>query len=44
MRREDFTDEAPGQLVNTLEGHLAFVPVPLPPPIDDATTDARALS
>lgn len=32
MRREDFTAEAPGRLVDTIEGYLAFVPDPLPPP------------
>ncbi len=31
MRKEDFTAKASGRLVSTLEGHLAFVPDPLPP-------------
>ena len=31
MRREDFTDDAPGRLVTAPEGHLAYVPDPLPP-------------
>ena len=33
MRREDFTSQAPGQVVRTLEGHWAFLPDPLPPDI-----------
>src|ERR1043165_8273452 len=31
MRAEDFTPNAPGKLVNTADGILAFVPNPLPP-------------
>ena len=31
MRREDFTANAPGRLVVAPEGHLAYVPDPLPP-------------
>lgn len=31
MRREDFTIASPGRLVIAPEGHLAFVPNPLPP-------------
>jgi Fic family protein len=34
MRREEFTTDAPGRLVVAPEGHLAFVPDPLPPKID----------
>jgi Fic family protein len=34
MRRDDFTTEAPGRLVVAPEGHLAYVPNPLPPAID----------
>jgi Fic family protein len=34
MRREDFTVDAPGRLVTAPEGHLAYVPNPLPPAID----------
>jgi Fic family protein len=34
MRREDFTSNAPGRLVTAPEGHLAFVPDPLPPHLD----------
>jgi Fic family protein len=30
MRREDFTANAPGRLVVAPEGHLAYVPDPLP--------------
>jgi Fic family protein len=34
MRREDFTANAPGRLVTAPEGHLAYVPNPLPPEFD----------
>src|SRR3954469_4780946 len=34
MRREDFTANVPGRLVTAPEGHLAYVPDPLPPKID----------
>jgi Fic family protein len=34
MRREDFTADAPGLLVTAPEGHLAYVPSPLPPAIE----------
>lgn len=34
MRREDFTSNAPGRLVTAPEGHLAFVPDPLPPDLE----------
>ncbi len=34
MRREDFAENAPGQLTTAPEGHLAFVPNPLPPDVD----------
>jgi Fic family protein len=33
VQREDFTDQAPGELILAPMGHLAFVPVPLPPQI-----------
>ena len=31
MQREDFTDQAPGELILAPMGYLAFVPAPLPP-------------
>ncbi len=31
MQREDFRNNAPGELILTTQGHLAFVPAPLPP-------------
>jgi Fic family protein len=34
MRPDDFTANAPGRLVTAPEGHLAYVPDPLPPDID----------
>lgn len=34
MRREDFTTDAPGRLVTAPEGHLAYVPNPLPPNLE----------
>ena len=33
MRREDFSDDAPGELIDNLEGRLTFLPNPLPGPI-----------
>jgi Fic family protein len=34
MRREDFAPNAPGRLVVAPEGHLAYIPDPLPPQFD----------
>jgi Fic family protein len=34
VRREDFTANAPGRLITAPEGHLAFVPDPLPPDLE----------
>ena len=31
MKRSDFSKNAPGKVVNTLRGYLAFIPAPLPP-------------
>ena len=31
MKRSDFSNNAPGKLVTTLQGYLAFIPAPLPP-------------
>jgi Fic family protein len=51
VQREDFTDQAPGELTLAPLGHLAFVPAPLPPiiplswPLVNRITEAdRALS
>jgi Fic family protein len=34
MRREDFSRDAPGRLITAPEGHLAYVPNGLPPPLE----------
>jgi len=51
VQREDFSDQAPGELILATQGHLAFVPAPLPPiiplswPLVNRITHAdRALS
>lgn len=44
MRQEDFTQQAPGQLVRAMEGHWAFVPNPLPPSIAWTPTLVSTLS
>lgn len=44
MNRKDFADTASGRLVDTPQGYLAFVPNPLPPPIDFDMPLALALS
>lgn len=31
MKKSDFSNNAPGKVVNTLQGYLAFIPDPLPP-------------
>jgi Fic family protein len=31
MKRTDFSTQAPGQLIRTLQGYLTFIPSPLPP-------------
>jgi Fic family protein len=31
MKRTDFSIHAPGEVIKTLQGYLAFVPAPLPP-------------
>jgi Fic family protein len=43
VRAEDFAPNAPGRLVKTLEGHLAFVPDPLPPRIELTLPTIRLL-
>jgi Fic family protein len=44
MNRKDFAETASGQLVDTPQGYLAFVPNPLPPPINFDMPLALALS
>jgi Fic family protein len=44
MNRKDFSDTASGRLVDTPQGYLAFVPNPLPPPINFDMPLALALS
>jgi Fic family protein len=34
VRAQDFSDKAPGQLIKSLQGHLAFSPAPLPPVLE----------
>jgi Fic family protein len=33
MKKSDFSKRAPGQVVRTLQGYMAFIPAPLPPNI-----------
>lgn len=44
MNRKDFSDTASGRLVGTPQGYLAFVPNPLPPPVNFDMPLALALS
>ncbi|MCH8298693.1 MAG: Fic family protein [Chloroflexi bacterium] len=44
MDPTDFTDDAPGQLVKTIEGLWAFVPDPLPPRFDIGPATIKKLS
>jgi len=44
MDPSDFTDNAPGELVKTVEGLWAFVPHPLPPKIDIRPATINRLS
>lgn len=44
MNQKDFSDTASGQLLDTPQGYLAFVPNPLPPPINFNMPLALALS
>lgn len=44
MNRKDFADTASGRLVDTPQGYTAFVPNPLPPPINFDMPLALALS
>jgi Fic family protein len=34
MQREDFTSDAPGELIKNLNGHWSFIPNPLPPRLE----------
>ena len=44
MKREDFKQSAPGRLIQTTTGYLAFVPSPLPPQIEWTDDLLAALS
>ena len=44
MRREDFTEHSPGQLVATLDGHPAYRPNPLPPDLELPRTTVNLLA
>ena len=44
MNPSDFADDAPGELVKTVEGVWAFVPNPLPPRFDIGVTTIKKLS
>ncbi|MBC8280231.1 MAG: Fic family protein [Chloroflexi bacterium] len=44
MNPSEFTESAPGELVNTIEGIWAFVPHPLPPAFSIETSTIRRLS
>ena len=44
MDPTDFTDDAPGELVKTIEGIWAFIPDPLPPRFDIGLATIKRLS
>ena len=44
MDQSQFTSHDTGRLVKTLDGHVAFVPAPLPPKIDLSFELMRQLS
>jgi Fic family protein len=44
MKRSDFSKQAPGKVIKTLKGYLAFVPAPLPPDIQWSDKLIAALS
>src|SRR5215204_1317597 len=44
MRREEFLEQAPGELVSIGNGNLAFVPKPLPPRIQYSEDLVNSLS
>ncbi|MDY6873398.1 MAG: Fic/DOC family N-terminal domain-containing protein, partial [Chloroflexota bacterium] len=44
MKRSDFSNNHPGEVVTTLQGYLAFIPDPLPPDVTWSNTLLAALS
>lgn len=44
MKRTDFSNQAPGQVVHTLQGYLVFIPHPLPPDMQWSNKLLAALS
>src|ERR1041385_1914142 len=44
MKRSDFVNDAPGKLIDIGEGHVAFIPDPLPPRIDWDAALVKAVS
>jgi Fic family protein len=44
MKRSDFSKNAPGEVVTTLKGYLAFIPAPLPPDVTWSNKLLAALS
>lgn len=44
MKKTDFSKQAPGKVIKTLQGYLAFVPAPLPPDIEWSEKLLAALS
>jgi len=44
LRREEYETSAPGQLMNSIQGHLTFLPAPLPPTLSYDLNMVRLLS
>ena len=44
MKKSDFSKQAPGKVIKTLQGYLAFVPAPLPPDLEWSAKLMVALS
>ena len=44
MKKSDFSIDAPGEVIKTLQGYLAFVPAPLPPALVWSNQLAASLS
>ncbi len=44
MKKSDFSKQAPGQVITTLKGYVAFIPAPLPPDITWSNKLLTALS
>ena len=44
MKKSDFSKQAPGQVVRTLKGYVAFIPAPLPPDVTWSNKLLTALS